>query len=164
MRLYSTVLKRVMRRHMRIAGWIGVLVLGIANAGGQAETGVMPGPVPAGIVKVIDGDTIRVKARIWLGQEIEIAVRLAGIDAPELNGRCPVERELARESRDRLATIAGEAVQLHDIHYGKYAGRVVAKVTTPAGMDLGARLVADSLARRYDGGRRAAWCSDADPR
>lgn len=120
----------------------------------------MPGPVPAGVVKVIDGDTVRVKARIWLGQEIEIAVRLAGIDAPELRGQCPGEREMAVKARNRLSEIAGDTVQLRNIRYGKYAGRVVAKVTTPAGADLGARLVADSLARPYDGGRRAAWCGD----
>ena len=46
---------------------------------------VLPGPIPATIERVVDGDTIDVRARIWLGQEIVVRVRLAGLDAPELS-------------------------------------------------------------------------------
>jgi micrococcal nuclease len=63
----------------------------------------LPGPVPARLVEVIDGDTLRVRARIWLGQEIETAVRLAGVNAPELAGKCDAERRLARAARASLA-------------------------------------------------------------
>ncbi len=45
---------------------------------------LLPGPVTATVQEVIDGDTVAVRARIWLGQAIENRVRLAGIDTPEL--------------------------------------------------------------------------------
>ncbi len=123
-----------------------------------AET--LAGPVDAKVLEVIDGDTVTVRARIWLGQAIEIRVRLAGIDTPELRGRCDRERQLAAEARDALSDrIAGGDVTLRDIRYGTYAGRVVARVSTGGEPDLGEMLLASGLARSYAGrGPRPDWC------
>jgi hypothetical protein len=49
---------------------------------------VLNGPVNAELLRVIDGDTIEVRARIWLGLDLTTRVRLSGIDAPELDGAC----------------------------------------------------------------------------
>ncbi len=143
--------------------WLGLagLVLSVAAAKAEAP---LAGPVPARVVSVIDGDTIVVLARIWLGQEVRTRVRLAGVDAPELRGKCARERELAQAARRflavRLATVHGEAVEirLRDIRYGKFAGRVLARVEAPGGEDLGDGLVAAGLARPYSGRGRAPWC------
>jgi micrococcal nuclease len=75
---------------------------------------VLPGPIPAVVTEVVDGDTIGVRARIWLGQQI----------------------------------------QMWEIGYGKYAGRITARVTLGNGQDLGADLIHAGLARPYDGGAR----------
>ena len=53
---------------------------------------LLPGPMPARMVQVIDGDTIGVRARIWLEQDVTIHARLAGIDATELGAACLAER------------------------------------------------------------------------
>ena len=79
------------------AAWLAVMPATVAHAP-AAE--VLSGPVPARLVRVVDGDTVVVRARIWLGQEVEIHVRLAGIDAPELRGKCARERALAVRARD----------------------------------------------------------------
>ena len=50
-----------------------------------AET--LRGPIRADVIEVIDGDTLRVRARIWLGQQVEINVRLSDVDTPELRGQ-----------------------------------------------------------------------------
>jgi endonuclease YncB( thermonuclease family) len=119
----------------------------------------LAGPIPAEIVEVIDGDTVKLRAHIWLGQEVETSVRLAGINAPELKGDCDAERQLAQRARDYLATLlTGGAVSLRDIAYDKYGGRVVAQVSDATGRDLGTALIAAGYARPYDGGKRAAWC------
>jgi len=34
------------------------------------------------VVDVIDGDTLLVCTRIWIGYEVETLVRIAGLDAP----------------------------------------------------------------------------------
>ena len=120
----------------------------------------VPGPVPARLVRVIDGDTIEVTARIWLGQNLRTRVRLAGIDAPEMKGACLREIALAHRARQALADrLEGGPVSLRDIRYGKYAGRVVARVFGPAGTDVGAMLLARGLARPYGGRARAGWCA-----
>ncbi|MDH3593309.1 MAG: thermonuclease family protein [Rhodospirillales bacterium] len=125
----------------------------------------LAGPVPAVVTAVVDGDTLEVRARIWLGQELTTRVRLAGIDAPEAKSDCPRERALAARARAFLSARlrpagarAPAAVRLHDIRNGKYAGRVLARVESAAGLDLGRALLAAGLARAYDGGRRAPWC------
>ncbi|MGH6662858.1 MAG: thermonuclease family protein [Rhodospirillales bacterium] len=140
-----------------------ILLAGIAvpiGVGGIGE--IVPGPVPAEVLAVLDGDTLVVRARIWLGQDVETRIRLDGIDAPELKGKCESERRMAVEARDRVARLAaGGRVILRNIQYGKYAGRVVARVETPDGRDFSDALLSAGLARAYDGRRREPWCGVA---
>jgi endonuclease YncB( thermonuclease family) len=49
---------------------------------------LLEGPVTATVERVVDGDTLAVRAKIWIGHEIDVLVRLRGIDAPELRGDC----------------------------------------------------------------------------
>ena len=119
----------------------------------------LAGPIPARVLHVVDGDTIEVRAQVWLGQEVVTRVRLRGIDAPEINGACGKEREQAQAARERLvAHLARQPVWLTDIGRDKYFGRVVARLVDQRGDDLGERLVKEGLARPYDGGRRSGWC------
>lgn len=140
------------------------VLLAFWAAPGAAAEDVLAGPVPALVESVIDGDTLKVRALIWLGQEVTVHVRLASVDAPELRGACDRERALAERARaflaNRLASVGddGPSVRLREVRYGKYAGRVVARVETAAGLDLGAALLAAGLAQPYNGGRRLAWC------
>lgn len=127
-----------------------------ANAGGP-----IAGPVEARIVRVVDGDTIEVTADIWLGLAVHSLVRLRGIDAPELRGRCSEERALASAARDRLAILAGDAVRLVNVEADKFGGRVVADVSRRDGTDVGEAMVASGLARPYHGAARQSWCPAA---
>jgi len=131
-------------------------------AGAAAESRrTVAGPVRAHLVRVLDGDTVEVLARIWPDHYVETLVRLAGIDAPEMRGRCAEETAMAERAKARLAALlAGNRLLLVDIHYGKYAGRVVARVLTEDGHDVAEILLAEKLVRPYDGGRRAPWCGD----
>ena len=144
------------------------LIAALVLAGGAPRAqDRLAGPVRARVLSVVDGDTIEVRAAIWLDQEVFARVRLAGVDAPEIKGRCERERELALAARDYLAVRltprdGGAAeVRLHDIRYGKYAGRVLARVETLDGTDLGRGLMGAGLARAYAGGNRATWCQEA---
>ncbi len=153
---------QVKREYPYRAGYfalIGVLVAGaIAVAGYVAAGETLEGPYEAAVVRVVDGDTIRVRARIWLGTDVELLVRIDGIDTPEIRGKCPREKELAARARALTESlVAGGAVRLHDVRYGKYAGRVVARVVVD-GADIANLLLAAGLAHPYDGGARAGWC------
>ena len=46
------------------------------------------GLVQATVLRVLDGDTFEARAAIWPDIEVTVAVRIAGIDAPELHAAC----------------------------------------------------------------------------
>lgn len=156
-----------MRRQRRGFGLAALLLAaGLLTAlpptglGMAIADGVLPGPIPVEVIEVVDGDTLAVEARIWLDQRVTTRVRLAGIDTPELRGRCPGERALAQAARDHLsALIADGPVSLTDVQYGTYAGRVVARVSA-GGRDAGTALLSAGLAVDYAGrGPRTDWCA-----
>jgi endonuclease YncB( thermonuclease family) len=160
-RITFPLISRSSRAAAALLAW---LLLSAAAPVATAED-ILAGPVPALVEEVVDGDTLRVRARIWLGQEVATYVRLAGVDAPEVRGACRRERELARQAQDFLIAhlLSGRdetaGVQLREVRYGKYARRIVARVETATGLDLGAALLAAGLAQPYDGGRRPIWCN-----
>jgi micrococcal nuclease len=121
---------------------------------------VLPGPVLATVLRVYDGDTFKARARIWLGQDVEIWVRLRGVDTPEIGRRakCDAEALKGYEARDRLVELlrAG-AVELREFGPDKYGSRIDARVFA-GGVDVAERLVGEGLGRHYSGGRRAGWC------
>lgn len=136
------------------------LLLLAGAAGSQAAAPGAQLSVPATVERVIDGDTVVVRAHPWPRLEIRVSVRLAAVDAPELRGRCPEEREIAARARDwvRERLPAGSRVRLVGVREGKYAGRVVARLVTEDGLDLARGLLEEGLARPYHGGRRRPWC------
>lgn len=129
--------------------------------GAGANDDVIAGPVEAQVLRVVDGDTIVVRARIWLDQDIRTGVRLLGVDTPELNGKCEKESRLARKARDFVRDkLEGQTVHLHDIDYDKYARRVVARVRFSESEYLSEVLLKAGLGHPYGGGKRASWCLD----
>jgi micrococcal nuclease len=135
-----------------------VLLGTVAFAGMPPER--LPGPIAATVIEVVDGDTVVVRARIWLDQSLEIRVRLLGIDTPERRGRCPEERAGAAAAERLVRDLTlGRKVQLRDIRHDKYGGRVLARVELTDGTDLGEILIGHRLARTYAGDARFSWCS-----
>lgn len=119
----------------------------------------LAGPVSARVLDVLDGDTVTVRARVWIGADIETHVRLAGIDAPEIHGKCASERKQAQDAKDALAALVKDGtVILTDIRLEKYAGRVLARVEVSNGQDVGKSLLDAGLVRAYGGGKRRPWC------
>lgn len=143
-------------RFASVAGVLAALMVAAVPACGAER---LAGPFAATVERVIDGDSLAVRVSVWLGLEVSTIVRLRGIDAPELAGRCPEERRRAAAAREALAAlVAGGAVSLAAVETDKYGGRVVADVSDGSGRPLADALVGAGLARPYDGGRRAGWC------
>ena len=144
-----------------LAGLAFLLALWPAQPG-LARKPFLPGPIPARVIHVVDGDTIQVQAFIWLEQVIRISIRLDGVDTPEMRGRCPYETDLAK--RARLFTrdfLRGGLLKLSHIRRGKYAGRVIARIRNRNGRDLGQALLDAGLGRPYSGRKRRSWCKTA---
>lgn len=152
-----------MRRSLSIATLFGAALCGIlSQAPGAQARDALPGPVPARVVAVQDGDTVTVRARIWLDQEVETRVRIAGIDTPESRSDCAEERAAARAAKDHLTALlaAGtDAVRLREIEHDKFGGRVRARVELGDGTDLGQAQIRAGHARPYNGEKRRPWCS-----
>ena len=150
---------------MGISSFVAIRALtaaALALAAGDTSAETLPGPIAAEVIRVVDGDTLALRARIWIGMDIVVNARIRGIDAPELRGRCATEKALARSARAYLASLAADGrVRLAGIENDKYAGRVLADVVTENGVDLRAAMLESGLARPYDGGARAPWCDVA---
>jgi endonuclease YncB( thermonuclease family) len=132
----------------------------ISASAGNAE--MLSGPVAADVIRVVDGDTLALRARIWLGQDIVVSARIRGIDAPELRGKCDREKAMAEAARLKLQSVTSLGrVRLMRIEHDKYAGRVLADVVTDDGVDLRTAMLESGLARPYDGGSRDPWCGVA---
>lgn len=134
-----------------------------AARSGHARIGDGMAPVPAvmsyraQVLRVVDGDTLHARVAVWPGHMVETRVRLAGVDAPELRGRCRAEKERAIKARRALmAQIDGRNVILVHVRADKYFGRVVAEVHAD-GRDVGAALMAAGHAAPYGRGR-PDWC------
>jgi micrococcal nuclease len=81
-------------------------------------------------------------------------IRIADIDAPELEGQCPAERRLAIRARNRLRELL-VGFEIHRDGQDRY-GRTLAVVTVN-GRSVGDQLVREGLARTWSG-RRMPWC------
>lgn len=151
-----------MRRRPFSALSLALLASAVAAAPGFSDAARgeerLAGPIPAAVERVVDGDTIDVRARIWLGQEVRVLVRIRGIDAAETDGDCARERALAAAAALWLGqALADGRLLLTDVTRDKYGGRVLAEVWSGE-RNLGRGLLDAGLARPYIGGRRRDWC------
>jgi len=138
-----------------------LLAFSAAHAGPRQD--MLSGPIPAELVSVYDGDTVTGRAHAWIGQEVETSVRLDGIDAPEIKGKCAAERERAEEARQEVIRVLGSApVYLTHVKLEKYAGRVLARLETADGVDISQHMIEKGFARAYSGHKRESWCGTAE--
>lgn len=121
---------------------------------------VIPGPVQGEVLNILDGDTVTVRLHVWIGQDIETHVRIAGIDTPEIKGKCAAERSKAQEARSEIAALLSDnKIQLSNVRLEKYAGRVLAEAQATDGTDIAGYMIEKGLARPYGGEKRNGWCS-----
>lgn len=109
---------------------------------------LLPGAVLADIVKIVDGDTIDVRAA-----QTKLRVRFYGVDTPERGDRC------FSEATDRTRALAGTRVQLvSDARLQDSFKRELRYVYTATGESIDAALISEGLALawRKDGTQRAA--------
>lgn len=114
----------------------------------------------AKVLKVTDGDSFRVRARIWLDHLVETNIRVRGIDTPEIKrAKCKGEKAKGKAAKKKLAAWLADGVILHKVEYDKYGGRVLADVYTSDFKNVSLLMVDGGFARFYDGrGPRGGWC------
>ena len=111
------------------------------------------------VISVYDGDTFRVNIDSLppiVGKNI--AIRVNGVDTPEIRGKCQYEKNLALKARAFVRSKLANAkeIKLTNLQRGKYF-RVVANVIVD-GVSLEEELLDNKLAYEYSGGKKLSWC------
>jgi len=109
---------------------------------------------------IYDADTFRASIEGWpdiIGKSMSI--RVNGIDAAEMRGKCQKEKDMARAAKQATVAMLREAkkIELRNMKRGKYF-RIIADVYVD-GKNLGEVLVNQGMARKYSGGKREGWCA-----
>ncbi len=101
---------------------------------------------------VVDGDTF------WLRGE---KIRIADIDTPEISQpACEAELRRGEAARDRLLVLLNDGpFELRAFGRNRDRNGRKLRVVVRNGNSLGDQLVAEGLARTWDG-RRRSWCID----
>jgi len=111
----------------------------------------------ATVLKISDGDSIKLSVDLGFHVAIVMQVRLLGLDAAEISSPHPANRKLAQRAKKRLAellvnpqvTIRSEKPYKSDLY-----GRWLAEVFNSSGVNVNQTLLDEKLAVPYDGGKR----------
>lgn len=116
----------------------------------------------ATVVKVVDGDTVQIKAP-WVPAPIkpQVSIRIFGVDTPEkgFRAQCPAEDAKGHAATVFTTDLVAKAKKIQYVLYDwdKYGGRVLGDVLLD-GKSLRAQLIANGYAREYFGGAKQSWC------
>lgn len=106
------------------------------------------------VVSVYDGDSLRAAVSPI---SPSFPVRIMGLDAPEMLGRCAEESRMARVARDRLRALLASGTVTFEPHGPDRYRRTLAVVRVD-GIDVAQIMVEAGLARPYHGEKRQGWC------
>ena len=113
------------------------------------------------VTSIYDGDTFRANIDSFpplIGKRM--AIRINGIDTPEMRAKCIKEKNLARRAKQfSVSALRGaKVIELRDMKRGKYF-RIVADVFVDS-KSLGDMLLKKGFAVPYDGGTKTKdWCN-----
>ena len=113
------------------------------------------------VISIYDGDTLRVNIDSFpdiVGKNIRI--RIKGIDAPEIKGKCQTEIDLAIMARDYLRNAINQSsqIELRNIERGKYF-RIVGELYID-GENISKDLMKKNIVYQYTGGKKKDWCKN----
>ena len=113
------------------------------------------------LLRVIDGDTIDVRADLGFDVSLMLRLRFAGINTPESRTRNKEEKALGLAAKARLKEVleSADSIEFESHGRGKF-GRVLATpytVIDDERTDVCQLLVREDHARLYDGGKREPW-------
>ena len=113
------------------------------------------------LLRVIDGDTIDVRADLGFDVSLKLRLRFAGINTPESRTRNLEEKAMGLAAKARLKEVLESADEIEFESHGKGKfGRVLATpyvVIDDDRTDVCQLLVREDHARLYDGGKREPW-------
>ena len=151
------------------AALAGMMMVGGKKADGQSEIAVTPlsviqGPVEAEVLKVTDGDTLRVAAFPWPDAVTVKDIRIRGIDTPELRGKCQYEKDMAAAAKSFVTEMVNKnkkRIKLSVIGCNAAEGGGFSRCLADVGVGpvpIAGALIEKGLARTNMGEARKPWC------
>jgi micrococcal nuclease len=139
-----------------LVGMVAIFYILVAQPAHSAEKHY--GDIQAVMESNYDGDTITVNITDYpplIGEHI--AVRINGIDTPELHGTTGALHDKAMQAKDIVTTTCpvGSVITLKNVGRDKYF-RIDAEVLC-GGVSVGQKLIDAGLAHPYDGGTKTKW-------
>lgn len=144
---------------MRLFPLIISLLIGCSCSTTAAKTRTYGHVEVSEVVSIYDGDTFTVNIAGWPSVAGErISVRIAGIDTPEMRGRCEHEKQRARQAKQFTVAALRNAreIQLQNLQRDKYF-RLLSDVYVD-GENLGRLLMQQGFAVPYAGKTKIDWC------
>lgn len=120
-----------------------------------------PDAVVTKVTSVYDGDTFRADIAGYPAiVGYRMAVRINGIDTPEIKSHCDFEKEKALKAKayTKSMLMSGRSIELRNIKRGKYF-RLLADVYVD-GQSVGNQLITAGLAVEYHGKTKIDWCKE----
>lgn len=137
-----------------------LLLLSISLHAASIKGIVYPTITVSKVSSVYDGNTFRANLKNYpdiIGHQI--AIKIHGIDIPEIKAQCKKEKLLARKAKKFTASLLKNAthIELKNIKRGKYF-RLIADVYID-GRNIAEILIKSGLASEYYGGPQTKkWC------
>ena len=113
----------------------------------------------ADIVSVYDADTFKIDLPCDLPIACDsVPIRALGFDAPEIRGKCEIEKVKAAFARDITDSFLrdSEVIEIRNLKRGKYY-RLIGDVYVD-GYPLKRLHIKMGTGREYYGGKRQGWC------
>lgn len=109
----------------------------------------------------IDGDSVKASVAIFPGLYYEASIRAIGVDTPEINGKCVIEKEMAKTAKTFTDAWlkANAPIYINSVREDAYPGRFDAIILGSDGGRLSDALIKAGLGRIYNGGKRQPWCN-----
>ena len=126
------------------------------------------------VINIYDGDTIESRLNRLPKPLNKIYIRLSGIDTPEMpaksyaktgklgRAKCKKEAELALQAKQFVQDTLKHkySIIVYDYRWGRYGGRILARVYLGGGQWLNDLLIQKGYAVPYDGtGPKHDWCN-----
>lgn len=104
------------------------------------------------LVRVVDGDTVRLRVDVGFHLTFEENFRLADIDTPEVRGKEKVEGLRSKAAMEQMLAEEieqGEGIKIQTFNEGKFGRWLATIISVKTGASLNQRMLTEGYAKRY---------------
>jgi len=118
--------------------------------------------IPARISRIIDGDTVEIVFLHGGTIPTKIAIRIDGVDTPELRGKTDLEKRAAVFVKEKVEELLNDqkTIEVKFIKWDKYGNRIVGDILCNQEHYLSHFLLLNGYAQVYNGRRKDQWIQD----